>query len=64
MKNLIIKYKSVIKFILTFLLVYGVLIFAYNYYLDASKGGKYYPDYITNLVANQSKDLLENVGYS
>ena len=64
MKDLIIKYKPVIKFILTFLLVYGLLIFAYNFYLAASDGSKYYPDYITNLVANQSKDLLENVGYS
>ncbi|WP_397364838.1 exosortase family protein XrtF [Olleya sp. R77988] len=64
MKALIIKYKPVIKFIFTFLIVYGVLSVAYNYYLDASKDGKYYPDFITNLVANQSKDLLENVGYS
>tara|TARA_R110000751_G_scaffold119345_2_gene219886 strand:- start:33790 stop:34260 length:471 start_codon:yes stop_codon:yes gene_type:complete len=37
---------------------------AYNFYLDASKGSLYYPDYITNLVANQSKNLLENFGYS
>ena len=64
MKDLFIKYRLVIKFILTFLLVYGFLSFAYNYYLDASKGGYYYPDYITNLVANQSKNLLENFGYA
>ncbi len=64
MKSIIVKYKPVIKFILIFLLVYGVLSLAYNYYLDVSKEGSYYPDYITNLVANQSKDLLENVGYS
>ena len=64
MKELIVKYKPVIKFILVFLLVYGVLSFAYNYYLDVSKGGKYYPDYVTNLVANQSKDLLNTVGYN
>ncbi|WGD33636.1 exosortase family protein XrtF [Olleya sp. YS] len=64
MKDLIVTYKPVIKFILTFLLVYGVLSLAYNFYLDASKDGTYHPDYITNLVANQSKDLLENVGYN
>jgi|TARA_B100001059_G_C17835013_1_gene587463 exosortase family protein XrtF len=45
-------------------LVYGFLSLAYNFYLDASKGSLYYPDYITNLVANQSKNLLENFGYS
>lgn len=64
MKDLIVKYRLVIKFILTFLLVYGFLSLAYNFYLDASKGSLYYPDYITNLVANQSKNLLENFGYS
>ncbi|MEL0645324.1 exosortase family protein XrtF [Olleya sp. Ti.3.14] len=64
MKDLIVKYRLVIKFILTFLLVYGFLSLAYNFYLDASKSSLYYPDYITNLVANQSKNLLENFGYS
>ncbi len=64
LKSLIIKYKPVIKFILTFLIVYGLLTLAYNFYLEASKGGKYYPDYITNIVANQSKNLLENFGYT
>jgi exosortase family protein XrtF len=64
LKDLIVKYRLVIKFILTFLLVYGFLSLAYNFYLDASKGSLYYPDYITNLVANQSKNLLENFGYS
>lgn len=64
MKDLIVKYRLVIKFILTFLLVYGFLSLAYSFYLNASKGSLYYPDYITNLVANQSKNLLENFGYS
>ncbi|WP_289043075.1 exosortase family protein XrtF [uncultured Olleya sp.] len=63
MKTLIIKYKSVIKFILTFLIVYGVLSFVYSFYLDASKSGQYYPDFITNLVAKQSENLLQTVGY-
>ncbi len=63
MKALIIKYKSVIKFILTFLLVYISLSVAYKLYLDYSKDSKYYPDYVTNLVARQSADLLNVMGY-
>lgn len=63
MKELIIKYKSVIKFILTFLLVYAVLTFSYKLYLDFSVGSKYYPDYLTHLVAEQSQLLLQAFGY-
>lgn len=63
MKELIVKYKSVIKFILTFLLVYAVLSFTYKLYLDLSDGSKYYPDYLTNLVAGQTEDLLQAFGY-
>lgn len=32
-------------------------------YLDFSHGSKYYPDYVTNLVAKQSRSLLETLGY-
>ncbi len=64
MKALLIKYKSVIKFILTFLIVYMTLSVAYKFYLDFSDGSKFYPDYFTNLVANQSKNLLNDIGYS
>ena len=63
MKDLIVKYQSVIKFILTFLLVYAVLTFSYKLYLDASDGSKYYPDYLTNLVAKQSQSVLQSMGY-
>lgn len=63
MKSLLKQYKPVIKFIATFLLVYGVLSLAYSYYLDVSKGTVYYPDYVTNLVANQSEILLDSFGY-
>ena len=62
-KELIVKYRSVIKFILTFLLVYAVLTFSYKLYLDASDGSKYYPDYLTNLVAKQSQSVLQSMGY-
>lgn len=64
MKELIIKYKPVIKFILTFILVYAALSFSYKLYLDASVDDKYYPDYLTNLVAKQSQTLLETFGYN
>lgn len=64
MKELLIKYKSVIKFILTFLVVYALLTFVYKLYLDYSDGSKYYPDYLTNLVAKQSEALLHTFGYN
>ncbi len=63
MKKLIIKYRTVIKFILTFLIVYAVLSFSYKLYLDFSVGSKYYPDYFTNLVALQSESLLHTFDY-
>ncbi|TXD84561.1 exosortase family protein XrtF [Subsaximicrobium wynnwilliamsii] len=63
MKSLFLKYKSVVVFILTFLAVYFVLSFAYNLYLEFSNGSIYYPDYITNLVAKQSDELLNTFGY-
>ncbi|MCK0123548.1 exosortase family protein XrtF [Gelidibacter sp. F2691] len=62
MKELIIKYKSVIKFILTFLLVYGALTFAYKFYLDDANINNN-PDDLTQLVAKQTDVLLENLGY-
>lgn len=63
LKALLIKYKSVIKFILTFLVVYISLSVAYSLYLDFSDGSKFYPDYITHLVAKQSEALLNQIGY-
>ena len=63
MKALLLKYKSVVKFILTFLTVYVVLTIGYKLYLDFSEGLKYYPDYVTNLVAKQSESLINAVGY-
>lgn len=63
LKALLLKYKSVVKFILTFLAVYIVLTMCYKLYLDFSDGSKYYPDYLTNLVAKQSKSLIDTFGY-
>ena len=64
MKSLIVKYKSVIRFILTFILVYALLSVGYKLYLDFSKNSVYYPDYITNLVSRQSEDILNVMGYN
>ena len=64
MKALLVKYKPVIKFILTFLVVYYALSFSYKFYLDFSDGSLYYPDYMTHLVAKQSESLLNYVGYN
>lgn len=36
---------------------------SYKFYLDYSNNSKFYPDYVTNLVAKQSKSLLETIGY-
>ncbi|MCF7559072.1 exosortase family protein XrtF [Sabulilitoribacter multivorans] len=63
MKALFIKYKSVIKFILTFLLVYGLLSLGYKFYLQFSDGSKFYPDYMTHLVSKQTEALLDTFGY-
>ena len=63
MTELFRKYKSVIRFIVTFLLVYGALSQAYQFYLDLSEDSKYYPDYLTNVAARQSKEILETIGY-
>ena len=63
MKALFVKYKSVIKFILTFLLVYTILSVCYKFYLQFSDGSLYYPDYLTNLVARQSDAVLDALGY-
>ena len=64
MKALLIKYKLVVRFIATFLLVYVVLSLAYKFYLQFSDGSKFYPDYMTHLVAKQSEALLNTFGYN
>ncbi|OEJ99236.1 exosortase family protein XrtF [Flavivirga aquatica] len=63
MKELFIKYKSVIKFILTFLLVYIILSILYKLYLQYSNGVKFYPDYVTHMVSKQVEALLNIIGY-
>ena len=63
MKSLLLKYKLVVRFILTFLLVYIALSVVYKFYLQFSDGSKFYPDYMTHLVAIQSESLLKTFGY-
>ena len=63
MKALLVKYKTVVKFILIFILAYIVLSITYKLYLDYSDGSRHYPDYITNLVAKQTTYLLQDLGY-
>lgn len=63
MKALLTKYKLVIRFIVIFLTVYSVLTIDYYYYLNFSDGTKFYPDYLTHLVAKQTNTLLNGVGY-
>ncbi|WP_298237859.1 exosortase family protein XrtF [uncultured Algibacter sp.] len=63
MKALFVKYKSVIKFILTFLLVYIIFSLLYQFYLKTSTGLRFYPDYITNLVSKQTELLIRIFGY-
>lgn len=63
LKALLLKYKPVIRFIVTFLAVYGILTIGYNVYLNMSDGTEYYPDYLTHLVAEQTNALLNELGY-
>ena len=64
LKELFVKYKAVIKFILTFLLVYVFFSVLYGFYLDVSDGSKFYPDYVTHIVAKQTESLLNTFGYN
>ncbi len=63
MKELILKYKDVFRFIILFFGVYLILSLLYGAYLKFSEGGTFKPDYITNLVARQSGSLISDFGY-
>lgn len=64
MKELFIKYKTVIRFLLLFLGTYLILGILYSVYLNVSENGTYFPDYITSLVATQSAAVLDGFGYN
>ncbi|WP_347373064.1 exosortase family protein XrtF [Aequorivita sp. Q41] len=64
MKNLFNKYKTVVQFVALFLGTYLVLGILYSIYLKTSEAGAYFPDFITNLVAEQSSAVLAGFGYN
>lgn len=64
LKELLLKYKTVVRFVALFIGTYLVLGILYSLYLNFSESGAYAPDYLTNLVARQSAAVLETFGYS
>ncbi|WP_299685023.1 exosortase family protein XrtF [uncultured Dokdonia sp.] len=64
MFKLISKYKSVLRFILTFVGSYFVLVMLYNLYLTYGGSTTYYPDIVTHTVAKQSESIINAFGYN
>ena len=63
MKKLFIKYKLVLRFVGLFLGTYFLLSFLYSIYLKFSVQTGYSPDFVSELVAKQSRAVLEGFGY-
>ena len=63
MRQLLLKYSLVIRFIFTFLGTYLLLALLYHLYLQNFESGEYYPDYLTHLVAVQSETVVSAMGY-
>ncbi len=63
MKELYQKNKAVLKFLLFFFGTYLVLSFLYNVYLNNASSDKYYPDFVTHLVAQQVTYIANSLGY-
>lgn len=57
------KYKSVLRFILTFIGSYLLLYLVYQLYLKYATSTVYYPDIATHLVALQSESVIQAFGY-
>ena len=55
---------AVIRFVFTFAGVYILLVLLYAAYLEVFPSEKYYPDYITHLVAQQTEALVDFLGYN
>ncbi|MDR6301963.1 exosortase family protein XrtF [Mesonia maritima] len=64
MKNIFEKNKAVLKFLGIFIGSYLILASLYHWYLQVDLFENYYPDFITNLVAVQTENLIEFFGYS
>jgi len=63
LKALIHKYRAVLRFILVFFGSYALMAAAYGLYLHIYLPETGTPDPITKLVAQQSADLIESIGY-
>ncbi len=63
MKDIFNRYRSVIRFVVLFMGTYLVLTLLYSWYLHASKGSSYPPDFVTHLVAKQSSLVINGMGY-
>ncbi|MBW2962689.1 exosortase family protein XrtF [Mesonia aestuariivivens] len=63
MKDILLKNKAVIKFLILFLGCYLLLAGCYKLYLFYGSSAEYYPDYFTNLVAEQSSNVVKVFGY-
>lgn len=63
MKELFKKYKTVVRFVVLFLGTYLLLGAGYALYLKTSVNGRYFPDFITDLVARQSAAVLDAFGH-
>ena len=63
MKALLVKYKSVIRFVLLFLGTYILLTVVYGLYLEYTVDDSKATDGVTQLVAKQSTTILNELGY-
>ena len=63
MKALLVKYKSVIRFVLLFLGTYILLTVVYGIYLEYTGDDSKAADGVTQLVAKQSTTILNELGY-
>lgn len=61
LKNILIQYKPFFAFLIKFLLFYVVFAFLYKMYLNQYDAGTNEVDYFTEVVANQTVDLLNFV---
>jgi len=64
LKELFKKYKTVIRFVGLFMGTYLLMSVMYGLYLKASENGSYFPDFVTNLVARQSSNVLGAFGHN
>ena len=64
MRQLLQRYAPVIRFIFTFLGTYLLLALLYNLYLQNFDSSRYYPDYLTHLVAVQSEAVVSALRYN